>query len=104
MCSPATAIAHLDPQEAELYRIEIHPKSLIRWQGMKPTNSLHFSPSGITFVSNGTFTLCSQNNDEALGVIINRQGRIRTEESCKAAKSEQPLTPPILPAVLQGLS
>ena len=74
----------LDPQEAELYRIEIHPKVLVRWQGMKPTNSLHFSPSGITFVSNGTFTLCSQNDDEALKLIINRQGRIRTERSLQS--------------------
>ncbi len=74
----------LDPQETELYRIEIHPTVLIRWQGMKPTNSVHFSPTGITFVSNGTFTLCSQNNDEALKLIINRQGRVRTERSLQS--------------------
>ncbi len=78
----------LDPNEEELYRIVIPSSIHLSWKGMNPANSLHFSPKGITFVSNGTFTMCNTLLPESLKLIINRQGRIRTEritQSCEAS-------------------
>jgi type IV fimbrial biogenesis protein FimT len=75
----------LDPGEHELARVQIHPSVKVRWKGMKPTNSIHFSSTGSTFVSNGTFSLCHPHHHETLKLIINKQGRPRSErlqQSC----------------------
>lgn len=79
----------LDPQETALSRIEVPSTVQLRWKGMKPANSMHFSPTGMTLVSNGTFTLCSKSIPEAIKLIINRQGRVRTERLSQACPSSK---------------
>ena len=75
----------LDSDESEIARIQLHPSIQVNWRGMKPTNSIHFSSLGGTFVSNGTFSLCHPHHHETLKLIINKQGRLRSErlqQSC----------------------
>ena len=68
----------LDPEDNLLNLIDMPSKVITAWQGMKPNNSIHFSSTGGTFVSNGTFTLCHPGLDESRQLIINRQGRTRS--------------------------
>lgn len=75
----------LDTGESEIARIQLHSSVKVQWRGMKPTNSIHFSSLGSTFVSNGTFSLCHPHYHETLKLIINKQGRPRSErlqQSC----------------------
>lgn len=75
-----------DPGETLLYVMQPNPAITLSWRGMKPANSLHFSAQGVTFVSNGTFSLCSKNHDETFRLIVSRQGRTRTDrikQPCK---------------------
>lgn len=59
-----------------------HLKNIkLSWRGMAPANSLHFNGNGHTFVSNGTFTLCHSHLTQGRKLIINRQGRLRSENS-----------------------
>ncbi len=51
----------------------------LQWRGMAPANSLHFNGSGHTFVSNGTFSLCLPGQETLYKLVLNRQGRLRTE-------------------------
>lgn len=69
----------LDPGESEIARIQLPPAVQVQWRGMKPTNSIHFSSLGSTFVSNGTFSLCHPRHHETLKLIIDKQGRPRSE-------------------------
>lgn len=68
-----------DSGEDLLYRLQLDPAVNLQWHGMRPANSLHFSAQGVTFVSNGTFSLCSLGHDEIFRLIVNRQGRTRTD-------------------------
>lgn len=68
----------LDPEDNLLNLIDMPSKVITAWKGMKPNNSIHFSSTGGTFVSNGTFTLCHLGLDESHQLIINRQGRTRS--------------------------
>ena len=68
-----------DPGEALLYEMQLDPLITVQWRGMSPANSLHFSAQGVTFVSNGTFSLCSSSHSETFRLIVNRQGRCRTD-------------------------
>lgn len=68
-----------DPGEMLLYQMQLDPSIRVQWRGMGPANSLHFSAQGVTFVSNGTFSLCHPGHDETLRLIVNRQGRARSE-------------------------
>lgn len=70
---------HQDPGETLAYEMQLDPSLILEWRGMKPANSLHFSAQGVTFVSNGTFSLCSQSHNETFRLIVNRQGRTRTD-------------------------
>ena len=65
----------LDPNELELSRVDMHPSVEVDWKGMKPTSSLHFSPIGVTFVSNGTFTLCIPQQHHAVKLVVNKQNK-----------------------------
>ena len=65
--------------ETLLYEMQLDPSLRLEWRGMKPTNSLHFSAQGVTFVSNGTFSICSSSHTETFRLIVNRQGRCRTD-------------------------
>lgn len=58
------------------------PSSItLNWRGMLPNNSIHFSNQGVTFVSNGTMSLCPSRPDAHSGtMVINRQGRVRTSK------------------------
>jgi type IV fimbrial biogenesis protein FimT len=76
--SDANGNRALDAQEQVLNSIEIPPQILTSWQGMLPKNSIHFSSTGGTFVSNGTFTQCHLGLTENLQLIISRQGRTRS--------------------------
>lgn len=51
----------------------------VQWRGMNPTSSIRFTPTGLTFVSNGTFTVSHSSLEQSKKIIINRQGRARTE-------------------------
>lgn len=51
----------------------------VQWRGMNPNHSIRFAPTGLTFVSNGTFTLSHAALEETKKIIINRQGRARME-------------------------
>jgi type IV fimbrial biogenesis protein FimT len=62
-----------------LMRLDIPSSLKIQWLGMRPRTSLHFSPYGMTFVSNGTFTLCHRGpNAHHLKIVISLQGRMRS--------------------------
>ena len=65
----------LDGDDNLLHRIDIPEQVKLTWQGMGGGNSLHFNRQGITFVSNGTFTLSS--NDQAKLLAISRLGKPR---------------------------
>ncbi len=69
----------LDDGEKVLQVMKVNPAIRIQWLGMKPANSLHFGTQGVTFVSNGTFSLCSFGFTETIKLIVNRQGRTRSE-------------------------
>lgn len=68
----------LDGDDNLLHRIEIPDQVELTWQGMGGGNSLHFNRQGITFVSNGTFTLTSDN--QAKSLAISRLGKPRVAE------------------------
>ena len=70
-----------DPDEELLSVLQLEPSIKLQWRGMNPANSLHFSAQGVTFVSNGTFSLCSIGHNETLRIVVNRQGRTRTERA-----------------------
>ena len=72
----------IDLGEEIVHVLSITETVRLNWRGMRPTNSIHFSSQGVTFVSNGTMSFCSRNpaiNNEA--VVINRQGRIKTSST-----------------------
>jgi type IV fimbrial biogenesis protein FimT len=78
----------LDPEDNLLNLIDMPSKVITAWQGMKPTNSIHFSSTGGTFVSNGTFTLCHPGLEESRQLIINRQGRTRSARKAQACPAK----------------
>lgn len=78
----------LDLNEFEFSKVSFHPNIIVAWKGMKPTNSIHFSPIGVTFVSNGTFTLCLPQHQETVKLVINKQGRARSERIPQPCTSE----------------
>lgn len=69
----------LDPGEEIIARMTLPSHTTLTWRGMAPTHSLHFSGNGLTFVSNGTFTLCHRNINETRRIILNKQGRLKSE-------------------------
>jgi type IV fimbrial biogenesis protein FimT len=69
----------LDPGEEIIANITLPSHTTLTWRGMNPTHSLHFSGNGMTFVSNGTFTLCHRNIDETRRITLNKQGRLKSE-------------------------
>ncbi len=77
-----------DPGETLLYVMQPNPSITVTWRGMKPANSLHFSAQGVTFVSNGTFSICSKNHDETFRLIVSRQGRTRTDRIKQLCKDD----------------
>jgi type IV fimbrial biogenesis protein FimT len=68
----------LDGDDNLLHSIEIPEQIELTWQGMGGGNSLHFNRQGITFVSNGTFTLRS--DDQTKSLVISRLGKPRVTE------------------------
>lgn len=65
---------------AELRKVvKISAAIQVQWRGMNPSHSIRFAPNGLTFVSNGTFTISHTALTESKKIIINRQGRARTE-------------------------
>lgn len=68
----------LDPGEEILSTLYLPNNIHLYWRGMLPNNSIHFSSQGVTFVSNGTMSLCPTRSGARTGaVVINRQGRIK---------------------------
>lgn len=69
----------LDPGEEILGTLYLPSSISLHWRGMLPNNSIHFSSQGVTFVSNGTMSLCPDNPGARTGaVVISRQGRVKT--------------------------
>ncbi|HZX15519.1 MAG TPA: GspH/FimT family pseudopilin [Pseudomonas sp.] len=66
----------------EIFSTLYVPNSItLNWSGMLPKNSIHFSNQGVTFVSNGTMSLCPTRPDSHSGtMVINRQGRVKTSK------------------------
>lgn len=72
----------LDPGEEVISTLQLPSGIALNWRGMRPTNSIHFSSQGVTFVSNGTMSLCPQQGSaQPVAILINRQGRIRVSSS-----------------------
>lgn len=68
----------LDQGEEIVGTLYVPDQITLRWRGMLPANSIHFSTQGVTFVSNGTMSICPQNKSVKAGaMVINRQGRVR---------------------------
>lgn len=68
----------LDPGEDIVGTLYLPSQITLRWRGMLPANSIHFSSQGVTFVSNGTMSICPQNKSVRAGaMVVNRQGRVR---------------------------
>lgn len=80
-----------DTGERLLQVLQLDSSIKLQWRGMKPATSLHFSAQGVTFVSNGTFSLCNSGYNETFRLIVNRQGRTRTERITEAC-GENPTT------------
>ena len=71
----------LDADEEVISTLLIPEGINLYWRGMQPINSIHFSSQGMTFVSNGTMSLCPQPpTTPAKALQINRQGRIKTAD------------------------
>ena len=65
---------------AEVYKVVQLPNSIdVQWRGMNPNHSIRFAPTGLTFVSNGTFTITHKAIAEPKRIVVNRQGRTRSE-------------------------
>lgn len=72
---------YLDANEEIISTLLIPEKIALYWRGMHPNNSIHFSSQGMTFVSNGTMSLCPQPpNTPAKALQINRQERIKNAD------------------------
>lgn len=68
----------LDPGEEILSTLYLPENINLHWRGMLPNNSIHFSSQGVTFVSNGTMSLCPAKAASKSGsMVISRQGRIK---------------------------
>jgi len=68
----------LDQGEEIVGTLYVPDQITLHWRGMLPANSIHFSTQGVTFVSNGTMSICPQNKSVKAGaMVINRQGRVR---------------------------
>ncbi|WP_423836472.1 GspH/FimT family pseudopilin [Stutzerimonas stutzeri] len=68
----------LDQGEEIVGTLYVPDQITLRWRGMLPANSIHFSTQGVTFVSNGTMSICPQNKSVKAGaMVINRQGRVQ---------------------------
>lgn len=68
----------LDPGEDIVGILQLPGEITLHWRGMLPANSIHFSGQGVTFVSNGTMSICPQNKSVKAGaMVVNRQGRVR---------------------------
>lgn len=74
----------LDPGEEIIAHITLPHHITLAWRGMNPSHSLHFSGNGMTFVSNGTFTLCHRDINETRRLILNKQGRLKSERQDSA--------------------
>ncbi|WP_457789160.1 GspH/FimT family protein [Pseudomonas sp. PL-6] len=69
----------LDPGEEIVSTLYLPSSISLHWRGMLPNNSIHFSSQGVTFVSNGTMSLCpAKPGAKAGAVVISRQGRVKT--------------------------
>lgn len=67
-------------ESAEIRKVMQIPAAVqVEWRGMNPNHSIRFAPTGQTFVSNGTFTLTHSASEQSKKIIINKQGRARTE-------------------------
>lgn len=82
----------LEPNEEILRSVQIPKRLAVQWSGMQPTHSLHFNLRGHTHVSNGTFRICHPRiAGSHRTVIINRQGRIRSQQTdtpCPGTRAE----------------
>ena len=71
----------LDAGETVFSTLYVPSSITLTWRGMLPNNSIHFSNQGVTFVSNGTMSLCPSRPDARSGtMVINRQGRVKTSK------------------------
>lgn len=71
----------LDPGEEIISTLYLPSSINLHWRGMQPNNSIHFSSQGVTFVSNGTMSLCPVKASAKTGtLVISRQGRIKTSD------------------------
>lgn len=69
----------LDPGEEILNVLYLPSNIKLHWRGMLPNNSIHLSSQGVTFVSNGTMSLCPVGQSARKGaIVISRQGRVKT--------------------------
>lgn len=69
----------LDAGEDVFSTLYVPSSITLNWRGMLPKNSIHFSNQGVTFVSNGTMSLCAPRPYAYSGtMVINRQGRVKT--------------------------
>ncbi|WP_082629052.1 GspH/FimT family pseudopilin [Pseudomonas sp. TTU2014-080ASC] len=67
---------HLDSDEELLNTMSVPQSIKLHWRGMSPNNSMHFTPLGITLLSNGTMSLCSLRPDTRnMSLTLNPQGR-----------------------------
>ncbi|MDX1367457.1 GspH/FimT family protein [Pseudomonas sp.] len=72
----------LDQGEEIISTLQLPSGIALNWRGMRPTNSIHFSSQGVTFVSNGTMSLCPRQGSAKPGaIVINRQGRMKVSGS-----------------------
>ncbi|WP_339080120.1 GspH/FimT family protein [Pseudomonas sp. TMP9] len=71
----------LDAGENVFSTIYVPESIRLNWRGMLPNNSIHFSNQGVTFVSNGTMSICPSSPTARSGtMVINRQGRVKTSK------------------------
>lgn len=68
----------LDAGEEVFSTLYVPNSITLNWRGMQPNNSIHFSNQGVTFVSNGTMSLCpSRQGARTAAMVISRQGRVK---------------------------
>lgn len=67
---------------AGLHITQLGRPHTLHWSGF--SSRIRFRPDGLSPTSNGTFVLCSRDAQAAWALIINRQGRVRSETQSEA--------------------
>lgn len=70
--------------EQSLHVTQLGQSHALYWSGFSPR--IRFRPNGLAPTSNGTFVLCNREARAVWALVINRQGRVRSETQSAALR------------------